>query len=187
MSMNFSPNPPFKDDPELSRWLAQKPLWKEKHSNAYGYFCAYCNTKRVIGLHPSPWKPRYLFRVAVTSALFMLATWPIFDWKGLVSFVPFWIAFETVYRLKFRQAVVCHVCGFDPILYVKDRNAAKELVRAKYREAYARKGIPFPEDQPISPRSSATRQSTTRSAQSQQIRRPPSTRLDRGGDQNVDL
>ncbi len=180
--MNFSPH-----DPSFNRLLQQKPLWQEKTSRAYSYFCAYCNTKRTIGLHPSPWKPRYLFRVAVTSALVMLATWPLFDWKGIVAFVPFWIAFETVYRLKFRQAVVCHLCGFDPILYMKDRNQAKELVRARYREAYAARGIPFPEDSGAKPGSNAARQKPNTKSSTQQIRRPSAPRLDRGAGQNVDL
>lgn len=171
----------------MNHLLGKKPLWQEKQSNAYRYYCAYCNTKRTIGLSPSPWKARYLFRVAVTSALFMLATWPLFDWKGIVAFVPFWIAFETVYRLKFRQAVVCHLCGFDPILYLKDRNQAKELVRARYREAYAARGIPFPEDSGSTPRPNATRQSAPTKTASQQIRRPSAPRLDRGAGQNVDL
>ncbi len=78
----------------------------------------------------------------------MLATWHWFDWKGIVSFVPFWAVFEVFYRTRMRAALVCDQCGFDPVLYLVDVKKAREQVELHYRKLFADKGIPYPEKTP---------------------------------------
>lgn len=84
-------------------------------------------------------------QIGLTSVVFMLATWNWFEWKGIVSFVPFWAIFEVIYRAKVRAAIVCQECGFDPVAYHVDMPRARSLVDAHWRKKFADKGIPYPE------------------------------------------
>jgi hypothetical protein len=85
-------------------------------------------------------------QVGLTAIFFMLVAWPIFNWKGIVSFLPIWLVFETVYRMKTRSALLCPHCGFDPILYLSDAPKARAEITAHWRKKFAEKGIPFPGD-----------------------------------------
>ncbi len=75
----------------------------------------------------------------------MLLGWPWLAWKGVVSFLPFWALFETIYRLRMRHALSCPHCGFDPYLYLDNVERAKEEMDAHWRRKFAEKGIPYPE------------------------------------------
>lgn len=81
----------------------------------------------------------------------MLATWNWFEWKGVVSFLPFWTFFEMVYRSRVRAALACTQCGFDPYLYLIDVPRAREVVENHWRKKFAEKGIPYPEKSAAKP------------------------------------
>jgi hypothetical protein len=74
----------------------------------------------------------------------MLATWRWFEWKGIVSFLPFWLVFEVFYRARVRAALSCDQCGFDPILYLVDVKRARREIEEHWKKKFAEKGIPYP-------------------------------------------
>lgn len=76
-------------------------------------------------------------QIGLTAVIVTLLTYQWFSWKGMVTFVPLWIAFETLYRVKFREALVCPHCGFDPHLYKMDIQKAREEVRAHWERKQA--------------------------------------------------
>ncbi len=53
--------------------------------------------------------------------------------KGFFLAIPFWAAFEVVYRLKARQSIQCRKCGFDPFLFKFDKNLAKKKVEEHFK------------------------------------------------------
>ena len=55
--------------------------------------------------------------------------WPIFGLKGFSLAFPFLGAFEFIYRLRKRQALICQSCGFDPFLYKQDIGKARAALR----------------------------------------------------------
>jgi hypothetical protein len=74
-----------------------------------------------------------------------LLTWTFFQWKGLVSFIPFWCIFEVIYRTRARATIYCKSCGFDPYLFLVDTELAKKEVDGHWRKKFEEKGIPYPE------------------------------------------
>ena len=107
-----------------------------------------CTTPRRIGMSPKPGQPLHFAQVGITSILIALAIYHFYPWmglKGLVSFLPLWIGFETVYRARVRTKVTCGKCGFDPVLYLVDVEKAREAIQVHWRKRFEERGIPFPE------------------------------------------
>jgi len=127
---------------------ASKSIWKERFTKNFQFYCPMCTTPRRIGMHPKPGQPIHFAQVGVTAILIAILIYSIFPWmgaKGLVTFVPLWIAFETIYRGRVRAQVRCSKCGFDPVLYLVDVEKARAAIQDHWRERFAEKGIPFPE------------------------------------------
>lgn len=97
-------------------------------------------------MHPQPWRMTNVLRVALTSLAFTLATWPWFEWKGIVSFVPFWGIFEFAYRTRVRASLACPYCGFDPFLYMIDVKKARLEIETYWRKKFEEKGLAYPGD-----------------------------------------
>lgn len=123
-----------------------KSLWQEKtHSHIWSFICPICRLKRQLPFHPKPGQPLHFFQVGLTSAFFTLLTWNWFNWKGLVSFLPFWAIFEVIYRWRTRALLPCKECGFDPYLYLIDPELAKKEVEDYWKKKFDDKGIPYPD------------------------------------------
>lgn len=122
----------------------KKIFWKERGTKPYAFLCPLCTAQRKIPYQPRP-TPRHYAQVALTAVCFTLAAWPWFAWKGIVSFVPMWMIFETLYRGRVRGALMCPYCGFDPFLYMTDIQRARGEVEAHWRKKFAEKGVPYPE------------------------------------------
>ena len=93
-------------------------------------FCAFCKSPRRIYKK----KNINLFNIlacALGSALLMLALWQEFDPKVILLFVLFLAITETFLQLRWRLTVVCKQCGFDPVLYLKNSEAAAKKVCAR--------------------------------------------------------
>ena len=131
-------------DGQLTGWT---PAKREVH----GFFCPNCRTERRVPGKPTPYRPIHIARIALLSAAFTLACFPILEWKGLVSFLPFWVGFEVLYRLRFRSNMGCPHCGFDPYLYMSDMKRARQEVDTYWRRVFKDKGVPFPGDEPLEP------------------------------------
>lgn len=124
-----------------------KSYWNRRRPDVFDYFCAQCRSPRRSLQRPRP-TPRNYAQVALTVVCFMLATWSWFGWKGVVAFVPFWIAFEVGFRIRTRAAAQCDKCGFDPFLYKVDVGWARREIEQHWRRKFAEKGIPFPGSKP---------------------------------------
>ena len=127
----------------LPKDLAKK--WAHRHKNSFSFYCPLCSAPRKIDQRPSP-SLKHFMQIALTSVFFAMITWEWFTWKGIVSFLPFWITFEVLYRSKIRAALFCDHCGFDPMLYMVDVKRAHTEVDKHWRTKFAEKGIPYPKD-----------------------------------------
>ncbi len=121
----------------------------------YDFFCPHCRIERRLATRPNPWQPKYVFQIGLTSMVISLALWPLMGAKGLVSFVPLWAVFETVFRLRARALLVCPECGFDPFLYLQDVKKARAQVEARMRDRFKERGLPWPGEATASPAAEA--------------------------------
>jgi|GEM_PF-3356663 len=99
------------------------------------FYCPLCGCTRRLPHAPTPWTALNLARVGVTTAVVTLALSPWLDWMGVISFVPLWVVFEVIFRVRTRAQLVCDQCGFDPTLYMTDvaraRREVEEFWKAK--------------------------------------------------------
>jgi hypothetical protein len=124
--------------------LNWQSVWNEKKSESWSFFCPLCSTPRkVAGAPRLNWK--HALQIGLTGAVFTLATWNWFQWRGLVSIVPLWVGFELTFRTRLRAQLLCTHCGFDPFLFVTDENLAKNQIENHWRKIFAEKGIPYPD------------------------------------------
>lgn len=65
----------------------------------------------------------------MASVVLMFAIWQEYDPRAIVVFVVCLAISEVFVQIRWRLAVVCRTCGFDPILYVKDPEAASQKVK----------------------------------------------------------
>lgn len=130
--------------------LEIKSLWREKRRAGVSFLCPLCKTPRMVPHKTSPGL-RHVLQVAVTATFIMAVTWSWFEWKGIVSFAPLWIAFEMIYRIRARGLLACPHCGFDPYLQLTDAQRARQEIEAHWRRKFAEKGIPYPEKEGILP------------------------------------
>lgn len=129
-------------DPRDLKSLRTK--WRERAPTRWSFFCPLCRVTRQVSCSARPtW--RHMGQVALTSVVFTLLTWNWFEWRGIVSFVPFWTIFEIIYRSKLRVALHCPNCGFDPYLYLVDIQRARTEIENHWRKKFSEKGVPFPE------------------------------------------
>ncbi|MFZ9595637.1 MAG: hypothetical protein ACO3A2_06110 [Bdellovibrionia bacterium] len=119
--------------------------WKERSSKIWCFYCPLCKSPRRIPFRPEPGGFFHGFQVALSSCVFTAVFWKVFHLKGLVSFVPFWMVFEVVYRWRTRAALSCPGCGFDPYLFLSDLKTAQQEIQAHWKKKFAEKGIPYPE------------------------------------------
>lgn len=101
-------------------------------------YCAFCKTPRQIYA-----KKRIglinIFAAATGATLVMMAIFQEFDPRVFFIFVLFLAISETFVQLRWRLAIVCKECGFDPILYLKSHEKAAEKVKLHLEK---RKGDP---------------------------------------------
>ncbi len=51
--------------------------------------------------------------------------------KSLVCYLPIWAAWELVHWALVREEMVCKVCGFDALLYLRDVKQARSQVESR--------------------------------------------------------
>jgi hypothetical protein len=125
--------------------LPKKSKWRGGPVDSYCFFCPSCRADRKVPYRSRPGGARQVTQVLATALFFTLVTWTWFDWKGIVSFVPFWACFETYYRTRLRASLACTHCGFDPYLYLTDVKRAREEIERHWRAKFAERGIPYPD------------------------------------------
>lgn len=115
----------------------------EKNQNTWMFFCPLCAVSRRLTGSKNPGKPIHFVQIGLCAAVFTLATYRWFELKGLVSFIPMWIVFETLFRTRVRARIRCSECGFDPFLCVADVDQAKREVENHWKKKFEEKGIPL--------------------------------------------
>mgnify|MGYP001559970080 FL=1 len=132
---------------EVNRMDLQKVLispknkfWKEREFKPVSFLCPVCRIPRRIALTVNP-QPIHYFQVALVTMVITLLTWSFFEWKGIVSFLPIWTAFEIIYRARVRAALYCQDCGFDTFLFMSDKEQAKKEIQNHWRKKFAEKGL----------------------------------------------
>jgi hypothetical protein len=121
-----------------------RTFWRERQSKSWSFFCPQCRAARKVSGHPNPGRLENYGRIGLCSLVFTLATWNWFELKGLVSFIPFWAAFEIFYRTRMRAIMACPHCGFDPYLYLADIQLARREIEDHWKRKFAEHGIPYP-------------------------------------------
>jgi hypothetical protein len=101
-------------------------------------YCAFCRNPRTIYRKAGS----NLKNAGQAFALAFLTTflfWGRVEPKGLLLFVGWLIVIETVIHFRARMEVACPHCGFDPVLYIRNKEAACEKVK---RHIVARQSDP---------------------------------------------
>ena len=133
-----------RDSRKIRAKLSWKSLWREKRTQYWSFYCPNCRSARRLPNRPRPALRHYL-QIGMTASFFTLLCWHWFSWKGMVSFLPMWMIFETLHRARVRVALYCSNCGFDPYLYLNDVQSARKEVESYWRKKFSEKGIPYPE------------------------------------------
>jgi hypothetical protein len=96
-------------------------------------FCAFCKSRRNI--YPKK-HASFLNFVGILGFAFCLSTglWTWWDPRAIIIFVVTLTFAETFIYLRWRFSVVCSLCGFDPVLYRKSPESARDRVRQFYEK-----------------------------------------------------
>jgi len=91
-------------------------------------FCAFCKTERII------YRKRHLsaldaFLAVGAAFMMMLVIWQDFDPRVLVFIALALVSTEAFVMTRWRLAISCRHCGFDPALYRRDREHAARKVK----------------------------------------------------------
>ncbi len=93
-------------------------------------YCAFCKSQRRI------YRKRNInflnvIASAMAAVVVMFVLWQGLDPRAIIAFVVCLAISEVFIKIRWRLSVVCRVCGFDPVLYIKDAPAAAEKVRVR--------------------------------------------------------
>lgn len=126
--------------------VSAKSLWKKIEKQGFKFYCVGCNRER-RQTHPARiGSPKFFGQILITTAFFTTLAYPWLHWKGFFAFViPVGLVMEGLFRMKMRAALVCPDCGFDPILYIVNRDQAVRQVEETWRKKFAETGNVYPE------------------------------------------
>ncbi|MBV2169762.1 MAG: hypothetical protein KUL82_13740 [Bdellovibrio sp.] len=91
-------------------------------------FCAFCKTPRRI-YRKKNISFMNLIASALASVVLMFAIWQQYDPRVMIVFVVCLAISEVFVKIRWRLSVVCRQCGFDPVLYLKQPEAAAQKVK----------------------------------------------------------
>lgn len=96
-------------------------------------FCAFCKAERKV------YVKKHVDLTNVVGAILLStivgqAYWGAPDPRALVLFCMTILLSEVFVYLRWRQSVICSLCGFDPVVYKRSPERAAKLVRDFYRE-----------------------------------------------------
>ena len=94
-------------------------------------YCAFCKRPRQVFVkrHLS-WTD--VVSVALLGSVVTTLLWREMNPKGIMLFVSLLIVAEFVVQLRWRVGLACATCGFDPLLYSRNPDAAAKKVREFY-------------------------------------------------------
>ncbi len=111
----------------------QNIFMADKSSSKNNCFCAFCKSSRRIYRKKNISGVNVLGSV-LASIVTMFVFWQGFDPRAIVIFVVFIAISEAFVKIRWRLSLVCGVCGFDPVLYLKDHSAAAKKVKLRLDE-----------------------------------------------------
>lgn len=79
----------------------------------------------------------------------MLLIWQDFNAKMFILFAIYLGGVEVFVQIRWRMSVNCPYCGFDPVLYRKDRKALVKKVKLKLELAKRRPGLMLSKHNPF--------------------------------------
>ena len=92
------------------------------------FFCPLCKHHQSTStVQKVTWKHHAQLAVFTSAVTYLL--WPIFQEKSLSFYLIYWGAFEFIYRIRKREALICESCGFDPFLYMQDVDKARKALK----------------------------------------------------------
>lgn len=108
-------------------------LWQTKSMlsffrNRHNCYCAFCKSPRRI-YRKKNISFLNMIGSALASTVVMFALWQEYDPRVLVIFVLCLAISEVFVKIRWRLSVVCRQCGFDPVLYLKQPEAAAQKVK----------------------------------------------------------
>lgn len=92
-------------------------------------FCAFCRTPHEVYKEKS-FGFRHVFLSALMSVCLSFIIWKTYNPKSLLLFVTGLMLAEVFVRIRWRLHIACRACGFDPVVYSKNPQAAAESVKA---------------------------------------------------------
>lgn len=99
-------------------------------------YCAFCRLQRNVYAKKHVSWTNVLWSL-LASLLLMAAVWANFEPKFLVFFAIFVAIAEVFVHIRWRMAMPCPHCGFDPVLYKTDRAKAAQVVKLKLEQVRA--------------------------------------------------
>lgn len=96
-------------------------------------FCAYCRSPRKVYVKKHV-DLTNVVAAGLLSAAVTMVIWGDVDPRGLMLFCLITGIGELLVYLRWRVAVVCKMCGFDPVVYKRSPEQAARLVRKFFEE-----------------------------------------------------
>jgi hypothetical protein len=92
-------------------------------------YCAFCSHPHWV-YHPQHISIKHIFYSVLLAVFFMLAfSDGAFYWKWILLSPVFLLFAELFVHLRWRMSLICHECGFDPLIYKTHPAKAAEKVR----------------------------------------------------------
>lgn len=97
--------------------------------NQVDCYCAFCRTRRSVfkTKHIGAFGVLLSFLLGLSLGALLFRSW---DPLSLALVALFLIGGEILAQLRWRISLICRDCGFDPLLYMRDRSLAAERVKA---------------------------------------------------------
>ncbi len=96
-------------------------------------YCAFCKTPRFVYRRRSL-SLTGLLGCAMGALVLTLLMFRQLDPRFFVILAFFWGVGEAAVKIRWRMSVLCKVCHFDPVLYIKNPEIAAEKVRVRLDE-----------------------------------------------------
>jgi len=97
-------------------------------------YCAFCRSPRRIYVKKHV-DLTNVVGVGVLAFAFSSLVWSELDPRGMLLFCFLLMAGEIFIYLRWRSAIVCRLCGFDPVLYKRSPLRASQGVNQFFHEA----------------------------------------------------
>lgn len=99
-------------------------MWLEKP----GFYCAFCRSPRPrLAAKGIRWN--FIVAALLLSVFVSFVIWEALDPRSFVIFVLVVMVLEFAGQIHWKLQVICPHCGFDPVLYLKNRGLAAERVK----------------------------------------------------------